>query len=269
MSNYKIIIFTFIFIFSSINPGLFAQQDMKTRGIDSIMSDIRKEQALKESDRINPDKVSPKLLDELGDAVMDQMIGDPQRHAIMDQMMGGEGSASLTAMHQRIGYNYLTGNIGGYGNMMGYGGGMGYGGMMGGSPYYSPMNNYQYKGSPGYNFMMNRLSGYLNLSKEQNQKIQDINIASEKEISPLRIEILEKQKELYNLWSAQNLDEKAILKASREISEIQSKINDKDVAAQIKIAKILTPGQRNMLPNMGYMNGFPMMYYWNNPDNNK
>lgn len=122
-------------------------EEKELRSIDSILSDIRKEQGLKDSDKINPDKVSPNLLEELGDAVMDKMIGDRKRHEIMDSMMGGEGSSQLSYMHQRIGYNYLTGNNGWFGNMMG---------MMYGYPY----NNY-YNNKGGFPMMWNNGYGMM------------------------------------------------------------------------------------------------------------
>jgi len=95
-------------------------EDMKIRSIEDILNDIRKEQGLKETDKITPDKVNLQLLEELGDAVMEKIIGNHEHHEQMDQMMGGEGSTNLKEMHQRIGYNYLKGNINGYQDMMKY-----------------------------------------------------------------------------------------------------------------------------------------------------
>ena len=110
------------------------------KSIDSVMSEIRTEQGVQTNDQINPDSVSQAKLEELGDSVMEAMIGDSAVHEQMDARMGGDGSASLTAMHVRIGYNYLTGypygmmgtnhmNSSGFynGGMMGY---FGWGGML-------------------------------------------------------------------------------------------------------------------------------------------
>ena len=113
----KIIFFIIIVI---LNLFLNYSEEMNIRSIDNILSNIRKEQGLKDADKINPDKVNPQLLEELGDAVMEEMIGNHDRHEQMDQMMGGEGSTNLTAMHQRIGYNYLKGNIYSYQDMLKY-----------------------------------------------------------------------------------------------------------------------------------------------------
>lgn len=112
----------------------------KPKTIDAVMSEIRQEQGLKSDENINADKVSASKLEELGDSVMEAMIGNSEVHEQMDKNMGGEGSATLTALHKKIGYNYLVGYPNGMmdlmsGDMMGnYGGGMmgnsGYG-MMG------------------------------------------------------------------------------------------------------------------------------------------
>jgi len=137
IKRYFFIIFILFFALS-----LNYSEEKKMGSIDDILPKVRKEQGLKETDKINPDKVSPELLEELGDAVMEKMIGNTERHEIMDRMMGGEGSPNLTAMHQRIGYSYLTGNDSWSGNMMGYGG------MMYGYPYDN------YNGNKGGNPMM-------------------------------------------------------------------------------------------------------------------
>ncbi len=47
-------------------------------------------------DQIKADKVDPALVEELGDAVMDVMIGNPAMHDRMDRMIGGDGSPPST-----------------------------------------------------------------------------------------------------------------------------------------------------------------------------
>ena len=82
---------------------------MTPKSIDTNMSEIRLEQGVKSNDKINPDKVSSPKLKALGDSVMQAMIGNTAIHDQMDVKLGGDGSASLTAMHTKIGYNYLVG----------------------------------------------------------------------------------------------------------------------------------------------------------------
>jgi len=55
------------------------------------------------NEKINPDKVNEKNLEELGDSVMEVMIGNHAEHERMDQMMGGDGSPGLKLcmLHQR------------------------------------------------------------------------------------------------------------------------------------------------------------------------
>lgn len=79
------------------------------KSVVDVLKEIRTTQGISTNERIDPNKVSPLLLDELGDAVMNVMVPDPREHEWMDNMMGGEGSASLSAMHQQTGYRYLTG----------------------------------------------------------------------------------------------------------------------------------------------------------------
>lgn len=79
-------------------------------GIDQIIAEIEQTQGVDTISEINPDRVSPKLLEELGDAVMGIMISDEQQHEWMDQMMGGEGSEQLASMHRLMGYRYLQSN---------------------------------------------------------------------------------------------------------------------------------------------------------------
>ena len=112
----------FIIIIIILNLISIYSEEMNIRSIDNILSDIRGEQGVKGADKINPDKVNSQLLEKLGDAVMEEMTGNHDRHEQMDQMMGGEGSANLTVMYQRIGYNYHAGNINGYQDMMKYSG---------------------------------------------------------------------------------------------------------------------------------------------------
>jgi hypothetical protein len=112
--------------------------DMGPKSIDVVLSEIRQEQGINNTDTINVDKVSAAKLEELGDSVMEVMIGNSAMHEQMDTRLGGDGSASLTAFHKKLGYNYLSGYPNGMMNLMS-------GGMM--STYQGGMMGYFNQGS--------------------------------------------------------------------------------------------------------------------------
>lgn len=114
----------------SMAGGLWAQgMTMEPRSVGVIVADIEKQQNVSATDMVNVDKVAPALLEELGDAVMGLIIGDPARHDVMDKMLGGDGSPRLTAFHTDLGQQYLR-NGGLNGVRMGGSWGMGRFGMM-------------------------------------------------------------------------------------------------------------------------------------------
>ena len=136
MKKWKALIALTIIVVLSLSTVALAA-DMGPKPIDVVLAEIRQEQGIGSTDPINADKVSAAKLEELGDSVMEVMIGNSAMHEQMDSRLGGDGSATLTAYHKNLGYNYLTGRTTG---MMGLpGGGMmnfNRGGMMG---YYSGM----------------------------------------------------------------------------------------------------------------------------------
>ena len=132
----KLIIMASIFVFTfAIAIGVKADE-MKLKSIDTIMVEIRLEQGVQTNKNIDVSKVSQTKLEELGDSVMEKIIGNTAMHDQMDINLGGDGSANLTSVHTRIGYDYLKGypiNMMTFmgGNMMGYNNYNGYGNMMG------------------------------------------------------------------------------------------------------------------------------------------
>jgi Spy/CpxP family protein refolding chaperone len=107
--------------------------------------------------------------------------------------------------------------------------------------------------------MESKMMGYLGLTKEQTGKAMDIQIALEKEISPLKIQAMEKRKILFTLWGSSTLDEKAIIQTERDISVVENQKREKGVLAKIKFWKLLTPEQRNKMPGFSMMSGGFMM----------
>jgi len=114
-------LFLLLFV-SFLGVGVIHAEQMTNISVKSVIAQILQEQGLTNGQKIDAGKVSPKLLESLGDAVMEERIGNPAAHKQMDEAMGGEGSATLAVMHQRMGYNYLTGQTLGMMGMMGYAG---------------------------------------------------------------------------------------------------------------------------------------------------
>jgi|GEM_PF-5214280 len=245
----------------------------KSEPVKTVLSKIRKEQGLKEGETINPDRVSPKLLGELGDTVMDAIIGNKETHEWMDNMMGGEGSPSLESMHEWMGYRYLTGQpLGmmgpGYGRgmmgggnygMQGYGGMMGYyGGFYGYNPYMPMMSFGSFLGT-GTLMDMNmtldyRFANYLGLTKEQVREITDLKLEYEKETDTVRAKLLEERRNLFNLWSSADIDEKAIKDTDDKVLKLFTTLYESGTDYRIKVLGLLTPEQRKKLSTGGMMN---------------
>lgn len=138
----KLLILSILSMVSVLSLSFIAYADNNMpKSIDAVMSEIRQEQGLKSDEKINVEKVSASKLESLGDSVMEAMIGNSEVHDQMDKNMGGDGSATLTALHKKLGNNYLVGYPNGMINLMsggmmgngGYGNGMmgsfGWGGM--------------------------------------------------------------------------------------------------------------------------------------------
>ncbi len=140
---------SFAMVFAIFSNIAFAQTDNITKTVDQMMQQIMSEQHVATANQIDCTKASNDEFEQLGDAVMDRMIGNPALHARMDAMMGGEGSQSLTNMHIAMGANWLgctTNFQGAVGTgMMGNG----FGGMMGGASFSGYMGN-----------MMRNMMGY-------------------------------------------------------------------------------------------------------------
>ena len=83
------------------------------KSVVDVLKEIRTAQGVSSNERIDPNKVSPTLLEELGDAVMDVMVPDPREHEWMDNMMGGWMEPWRGGQ-----YGYRRGQMGG--GMMGY-----------------------------------------------------------------------------------------------------------------------------------------------------
>ena len=70
-------------------------EEMAIRPVEDVLAEIRQEQGAATDEQIDVAKVSSEKLEELGDSVMEELIGNHAMHERMDARLGGEGSASL------------------------------------------------------------------------------------------------------------------------------------------------------------------------------
>ena len=100
--NKTFIVFMSIILAVSIT---FAHEET-VKSVDDILNEIASKQGVS-TDQIDCNKISNEEFEELGDAVMERMLGDHELHEQMDEKMGGEGSESLKQMHIFMGMNWL------------------------------------------------------------------------------------------------------------------------------------------------------------------
>jgi len=84
----------------------------------------------------------------------------------------------------------------------------------------------------------------LNLTAEQQKKIDAIGEAYHKELAPLRLEMFKKRTELKLLWMQTNLDENKIKAKQKEIHELRGQLQEKRTDFRLNFLNILTPEQR-------------------------
>ncbi len=114
----KIAIAAFIFVLATL---AFAHMEEAIKSPEEIVSEIISKQSVTSTSQIDCSKISDEEFEELGDALMEKMLGNHELHEQMDERMGGEGSESLKQMHIFMGMNWLgcTDSVGmGSGMMM-------------------------------------------------------------------------------------------------------------------------------------------------------
>jgi Spy/CpxP family protein refolding chaperone len=98
----------------------------------------------------------------------------------------------------------------------------------------------------------------LDLTPEQQQKVDQIHQAAMKQAEPLHQELAAKMKEMQALWAVDKPDKVAIEKKHAEMSALNAKLWSIHIDAKLQIHGILTPAQRSkwaeqasMGPGMG------------------
>ncbi len=78
-----------------------------TRTLDQIVANMLTGQGVSSINQIDCSKVSVLDFEDLGNTIMERMVGNHELHEQMDEMMGGEGSESLRQMHIVMGKNWV------------------------------------------------------------------------------------------------------------------------------------------------------------------
>jgi zinc resistance-associated protein len=140
----------------------------------------------------------------------------------------------------------------GWGRGMGYGPGQGYG-PGGNAPCGGPGCGQGY--GPQGSWAAN-----LNLTAEQNQKMQSMREGFFKETLPLRNEMQLKQLELRTLWAQASPDQEKILAKQKEVNALRAQMQEKGTKHRLEMRKILTPEQQAQAqafgPGGGMRGGF-------------
>lgn len=100
----KLIVIASIFIFTfAIAIGIKAD-GMQLKSIDAIMAEIRLEQGVQTNKSIDVSKVSQTRLEELGDSVMEKIVGNTAMHDQMDLL-------TSAVKVQRILHQYIHASV--------------------------------------------------------------------------------------------------------------------------------------------------------------
>ena len=95
----------------------------------------------------------------------------------------------------------------------------------------------------------------LNLTQDQETKIEALRDANDKAIKPLREKMFDKSVELRRLWLQANPDKDKINAAQKELRTLRDEMQDKVTALRFEIRKVLTPEQNEKLANMSWGRG--------------
>jgi len=98
----------------------------------------------------------------------------------------------------------------------------------------------------------------LNLTEEQSARVQELREAFLRDTLVWRNELVVKRFDLRDLMRNPQADANTILAKQREVSELESKIQERAILFQLDVRKLLTPEQIRLLPPGGGMLG-PMM----------
>ena len=96
----------------------------------------------------------------------------------------------------------------------------------------------------------------LNLSDEQSARIKELQESYFKDTLPWRNDLVGKRFELKDMFRNSQVEPNQILAKQREISELESKIQERGLLHQLEVRKVLTPEQIKLLPPWFGYGGF-------------
>jgi len=96
---------------------------------------------------------------------------------------------------------------------------------------------------------------YLNLSKEQQDKIWQLRERFRSETERLRYEAFQKRQELKRLYADPTVDKATILSKEKELNALHQALWDKNVQLRLEQRAILTPEQLKKLGEAGFGRG--------------
>ena len=97
----------------------------------------------------------------------------------------------------------------------------------------------------------------LNLTPEQKAKLDALTESTQKELAPVRTELIKKRMELDLLWMDENPDADKIKAKQKEIRDLRGIMEDKLTDLRLNILNILTPEQRaELLTKQSQRNSF-------------
>lgn len=99
--------------------------------------------------------------------------------------------------------------------------------------------------------MHHRLAEFLNLSKEQKDKMRDIRRAFFADTHDLRYDIRLKRIEMRKLFTDPKTSDEALLAKQREMDMLIMKLMDRRAVMKVELRKVLTPEQIEKLDRAG------------------
>jgi Spy/CpxP family protein refolding chaperone len=91
----------------------------------------------------------------------------------------------------------------------------------------------------------------LNLSEDQNAKIEAMRLAHQQDIRPIREKMADKSVELRRLWLQTDPDRNKISAKQKEVRALRDQLEDKKTAYRFEVNKVLTPEQKEKLAAYG------------------